>query len=129
AGPPWVQVDGIRLRQVLLNLLTNAVKFTPAGSVALTVRAAADGAVEFAVSDTGPGIPAAERPRLFQPFARLDPAASEGSGLGLALVQGLCGVMGGSVRLEETGAPGATFVARLPLPRCAPPAAELGATA
>ncbi len=123
--PTWVRADGVRLRQVLLNLLTNAVKFTPAGSVSLHARCV-DRQLEFAVSDTGPGIPAAQRARLFQPFARLDPAASDGSGLGLALVQGLCGVMGGRVRFVAGDAPGATFVVTLPLPACEAPAPTLG---
>ncbi len=123
--PGWVLADGVRVRQVLLNLITNAIKFTPAGRVTLQVRRGEDGQVEFAVTDTGPGIPVALRARLFQPFARLDPAATEGSGLGLALVQGLCSVMGGDVQLLDTAEPGATFLARLPLPPCGPPAGEV----
>lgn len=128
AVPGTVRVDGVRLRQILLNLLTNAVKFTRAGRVALNVRCAEDAVIEFLVSDTGPGIPVAVRPRLFQPFARLDPAAGEGSGLGLALVQGMCAVMGGSVRLLEGTGAGAAFLVRLPLIRCAG-AASVPATA
>jgi CheY-like chemotaxis protein/nitrogen-specific signal transduction histidine kinase len=118
--PRWVQADGVRLRQILLNLLNNAIKFTPAGSVTLEVQPR-DRDVEFVVTDSGPGIPGALRPRLFQPFARLDPAAGGGSGLGLALVQGLCAVMGGTIKLIENSAgEGATFCVRLPLPVCAP---------
>lgn len=118
--PVWVRADGVRLRQVLLNLLTNAVKFTAAGTITLTVRRRGDGQIEFVIADTGSGIPVALRSRLFQPFARLDPATSGGSGLGLALVQGLCGVMGGTVTLDEASERGATFIARLPLPACEP---------
>jgi signal transduction histidine kinase/CheY-like chemotaxis protein len=125
--PLWVRVDGVRLRQILLNLLNNAVKFTPVGRIAFLVRPHSDGSIEFVVADTGPGIPPGLRPRLFQPFARLDPAAGGGSGLGLALVQGLCGVMGGSVHLADSVGEGATFVVRLPLVRCeAPVAAAAG---
>lgn len=120
--PAWVKADDVRLRQILLNLLNNAVKFTPVGRILFTVRCADEIGLEFVVTDTGPGIPTALRPRLFQPFARLDPAAGGGSGLGLALVQGLCGVMGGTVRLAESEAPGATFVVSLPLPRADAPA-------
>jgi CheY-like chemotaxis protein len=122
--PAWVRADGVRLRQVLLNLLTNAVKFTPAGAVMLSVHRAPDAphALMFVIADTGPGIPAALRPRLFQPFARFDPSTANGSGLGLALVQGLCGAMGGHVRLDDTAARGATFEVELPLPACEPPA-------
>lgn len=119
--PAWVRADDIRLRQILLNLLNNAVKFTAVGKVTLTVRRVDDGPLEFVVADTGPGIPSALRTRLFQPFARLDPAAGGGSGLGLALVQGLCGVMGGTVRLAEGAGEGATFIVQLPLPRSEPP--------
>lgn len=123
--PAWVRTDGVRLRQVLLNLLNNAVKFTRKGGVTLTVRSR-ENAVEFSIADTGPGIPAAQRSRLFQPFARLDPAAGGGSGLGLALVQGMCGAMGGEVRLAETS-PGCTFVVQLPLGSCAAPPREVPA--
>ena len=112
--PDTVAADGVRLRQILLNLLTNAVKFTPAGSVSLTVRSLPGGRVEFVIADTGPGISPALRARLFQPFTRLDPA-SGGSGLGLALVHGLCAAMGGTVTLRE-GGPGSTFTVELPLP-------------
>ena len=121
--PLWVNVDDVRLRQILLNLLNNAVKFTPVGRVTFLVRSNPDGMTEFVVADTGPGIPPELRSRLYQPFARLDPAAGGGSGLGLALVQGLCGVAGGTVHLAALDGPGATFVVRLPLARCeAPPA-------
>lgn len=120
--PLWVRADDVRLRQILLNLLNNAVKFTPVGRVTFLVRPLADGRIEFVIADTGPGIPVALRPRLYQPFARLDPSAGGGSGLGLALVQGLCGVMGGAVHLADGGGDGATFVVRLPLARCEAPA-------
>ena len=127
--PEWIEADGVRLRQILLNLLTNAVKYTPAGSVTLRVQCPGHDRIELVVTDTGPGIPPVLRSRLFQPFARLDPAASGGSGLGLALVKGLCAVMGGDVRLEAMVKEGATFVASLPLRACArpaTPAAEAG---
>jgi signal transduction histidine kinase/DNA-binding NarL/FixJ family response regulator len=110
--PDVVATDGVRLRQILLNLLTNAVKFTPAGCVSLAVRGAPGNGVQFVVSDTGPGIVPALRSRLFQPFTRLDPA-SDGSGLGLALVHGLCAAIGGQVELLDTGT-GATFVVSVP---------------
>lgn len=110
--PVVVATDGVRLRQILLNLLTNAVKFTPAGRVSLTALTAADSRVQFIVSDTGPGIAPEFRNRLFQPFARLDPA-SGGSGLGLALVHGLCAAMGGKVELLESDV-GTTFAVTLP---------------
>jgi signal transduction histidine kinase/DNA-binding NarL/FixJ family response regulator len=116
--PEWVTTDSVRLRQILLNLLTNSVKFTPAGSVTMTVKRTADLRVEFVVADSGPGIPHALRARLFQPFTRLDPA-SGGSGLGLALVHGLCTAMGGNVALSDA-TEGAVFTVTLPLPEQQP---------
>lgn len=120
--PEWVMADSVRLRQILLNLLNNAVKFTPAGKVSLTVRCTAAEKVEFVVADTGPGIPESLRARLFQPFTRLDPTTG-GSGLGLALVHGLCSAMGGGVVLEEA-TQGAVFRVTLPLPDRQPALAE-----
>ncbi len=118
--PLWVSGDGVRLRQILLNLLKNAVKFTSAGKVSLTIRRH-QSEVDFVIADTGPGIPAAQRDRLFKPFARLDPTSASGSGLGLALVHGLAQAMGGEIWLEPDTGVGATFVVRLPLSPCAPP--------
>jgi signal transduction histidine kinase/ActR/RegA family two-component response regulator len=121
--PDQVRVDPVRLRQVLLNLLANGVKFTARGEVRLQVRRAPDAVpsasavpIEFLVSDTGPGIPAAKRAELFKPFSRLDAAETEGTGLGLALVAGLCTSMGGSVRLlDDSAVAGASFLVTLPL--------------
>jgi signal transduction histidine kinase/DNA-binding NarL/FixJ family response regulator len=118
--PTWVEIDPVRMRQILLNLLGNAVKFTPKGHVNLSVERVdeTDGQiaqVEIVVSDTGPGIPAAQRHRLFQPFVQLG-ETPEGTGLGLSLVAGLCTAMGGSVRCDEV-AVGARFSVRLPLAR------------
>lgn len=121
--PTWVNGDGIRLRQILLNLLKNAVKFTARGKVSLTIRREKS-EIDFVVTDTGPGIPLAQRDRLFQPFARLDPTSASGSGLGLALVHGLAQAMGGEIWLEPGTAVGATFVVRLPLSPCAAPDIE-----
>lgn len=118
ALPATVRCDAVRVRQILLNLLANAVKFTAAGEVRLRARVAPGpaGGVEFTVSDTGPGIPPEHRASLFQPFARLGAADGvEGTGLGLALVARLSASMGGGVRYDD-GATGATFVVTLPLP-------------
>ncbi len=86
-APPQIVADPARLRQILLNLLGNAVKYTPTGSVELRVLAGASpGGLRIEVADTGRGIDAASRDRLFQDFERLDAAASvEGAGLGLAI--------------------------------------------
>ena len=71
--PLWRHGDDMRLRQVLINLVGNAVKFTPAGHISVRVGAGTGGAVQFAVADTGIGIGDAERARLFQPFADAGP--------------------------------------------------------
>ena len=113
--PTAVETDPVRLRQILLNLLVNAVKFTARGGVRLAVRRPAD-EFEFVVSDTGPGIPAARRAQLFQPFVRLEGSvATEGTGLGLALVSGLCTVMGGRITHADNPDGGSTFIVQLPL--------------
>lgn len=131
--PEWVEVDDVRLRQIFLNLLNNAVKFTPRGSVSLHARLLdspsarrPEGScgVEFVVCDTGPGIAPELCARLFQPFVRLDPCSEiEGSGLGLALVRGLCTALGGTVELGPTKV-GAAFVVKLPLQRTSEPVAR-----
>ena len=125
--PDRVCCDPVRLRQVLVNLLANAVKFTDHGEVRLQVRTAAAAApapVEFIVSDTGPGIPAERRGELFTPFSRLGRTTeTEGAGLGLAVVASLCRLMGGVARLDESVSPGACFVVTLPLEAAADGAA------
>ncbi len=103
-----MQVDMRRLKQMLVNLLGNAVKFTPTGGqVRLQVDTdAAQGLITFAVEDTGIGIAAENLGRLFQPFTQIDNSLTrqhEGTGLGLALVRRLAGLMGGSVVLASAG--------------------------
>ena len=137
-APAFVQADGARLRQVLLNLLGNAVKFTQEGRVTLTVRRGEPPApekatvppdeafagvwVELRVADTGPGIDPDDQPRIFQPFTRLETGTqTEGAGIGLALVARLCAAMKGRVRVESDGEHGTTFVVRLPLVPSAEP--------
>jgi len=99
--------DSLRLTQVLTNLLGNAVKFTAAGTVSLSVQQPAAGRLRFAVRDTGIGMTAAQRQRLFQPFAQADSSTTRqfgGTGLGLAISQRLVELMGGTI--EVTSAPG-----------------------
>ncbi len=116
--PPAVMVDGLRLRQVLANLFSNAVKFTDRGQVVLQVRchsAITPGSVElrFEVRDTGVGISEDARPRLFQPFEQGDASTTRrfgGSGLGLALCQKLVGLLGGgSIVVESERGRGSSF--------------------
>jgi signal transduction histidine kinase len=113
-----VRADGDRLQQVLLNLLTNALKFTePGGRIGL--RAAADGrTVAIAVSDTGCGIAADMCERIFEPFVQVDARltrAHDGLGLGLAISRDLARGMGGDLTVESTLGAGSTFTVVLPL--------------
>ncbi|MBL6454848.1 response regulator [Belnapia sp. T6] len=117
----WVQADPLRLRQVLLNLLGNAVKFTAEGEVVLRIHPAAGGLIRFEVSDTGPGMTEAERTALFREFMRLPgTAGAEGSGLGLAITARLVALMGGTVGCESEKGQGSLFWVELPLPASAP---------
>ena len=113
--PQEVVADPTRLREVLLNLLGNAVKFTIRGSVELRLQMAADAAMlRIEVVDTGPGIPADLRRLLFQDFERLGADAVEGAGLGLALSARLMTLMGGKLGHQDNPAGGAVFWAELP---------------
>lgn len=112
-----LQADPDKLRQILVNLLGNAVKFTERGRVGLRVSRVG-GEMEFAVSDTGMGIPAMELSRLFQPFGQLDGGLTRrhgGTGLGLYISRRLARLMGGDVTVESMPGEGSTFTLRLPL--------------
>ena len=117
--PQHIVTDPRRLRQVLLNLLGNAVKFTVRGSVELRVLTAAEGAnLRFEVADTGPGISAEQRGRLFRDFERLDAEATrtvEGAGLGLYISYQLTTLMGGRVGHAQNPRGGSVFWMELPL--------------
>jgi PAS domain S-box-containing protein len=122
--PPVIEMmaDIRRVKQMLINLLTNAVKFTPeGGQVRLEVLVRPeDDLVEFAVQDTGIGIAPDDMVKLFKPFIQLDSSlarASEGTGLGLALVSRLAEVHGGHVRVTSEGVPGRGSRFTLTLPR------------
>ncbi|MEM9762250.1 MAG: ATP-binding protein [Pseudomonadota bacterium] len=128
AMPPRVVGDETRLRQIVTNLLGNAVKFTQEGHVVLRLSQAEEpGAVVIQVQDTGPGIPPALRERIFTAFAQgpLRTAQEGGTGLGLVICQRLAGAMGGDVTLEPTEGTGATFTCTLRLDPAPEP--ELGA--
>ncbi|HYD44525.1 MAG TPA: response regulator [Phenylobacterium sp.] len=115
-GLSRLTTDEGRLRQVLLNFLGNAVKFTQAGGVLLTAEPRG-GAIRFTVADSGPGVPAADRARVFEPFVQTDPAHAHqlgGAGLGLAIAQRLAEAMGGAVGLDASPLGGAAFWVELP---------------
>jgi signal transduction histidine kinase len=112
--------DADAVRQIALNLLDNAVKYGPDGQTIRVTLASEGGLVRLGVEDQGPGIPADQRDRIFEPFVRLDPADRDlttGTGLGLALVRDLTVLQGGSCRAESaTNGPGARLVVELPGP-------------
>ena len=115
-----LQVDECRMRQVLVNLLTNAIKFTPSGGrVSLAGRLESHAWMQFSVSDTGIGIAPADHSKLFQSFMQLDSDLNrqyEGTGLGLALVKQIVELHSGSVSLASQLGEGSCFTVRLPYP-------------
>ncbi|GAP67116.1 signal transduction histidine kinase [Mizugakiibacter sediminis] len=123
-APRALRGDALRIQQVLLNLASNAIKFTERGEVRLALARAADGSAQFSVTDTGPGIPEASRERLFQRFEQDEAGEGRrqgGSGLGLAICRELVALMGGRIEVASAPGQGSTFRVCLPLPECAPP--------
>ncbi|HEX3918966.1 MAG TPA: ATP-binding protein [Caulobacteraceae bacterium] len=111
--------DASRLRQVLCNLVANAIKFTETGRVALTLRAC-DAGLCCVVSDTGPGIAADRLPQLFEKFVQADSSTTRrfgGAGLGLAICKELCAAMGGTVSAVSQRGVGSSFTVEIPLAR------------
>ena len=129
--PEWLQGDAVRIRQILLNLLGNAIKFTDTGEVALRIEPSPQG-LRFVVSDTGPGLNAEQKQRLFRRFEQAEGARTSaryrGSGLGLAICQELAAAMDGRIDVDSEPGQGTRFIVELPLPVAAapatPPAAE-----
>ncbi|MDB5469461.1 MAG: histidine kinase [Caulobacter sp.] len=118
------QADALRLRQILTNLISNAVKFTSEGEVGVGIDRTADGLV-FVVRDTGPGIAPEALDRLFDRFAQADSTTTRrfgGSGLGLAICRDICNLMGGVLEVESRPGQGSTFRVGLPM-ACVGPAA------
>jgi signal transduction histidine kinase len=114
-----VTVDPMRLRQILLNLLSNACKFTKQGEVTLRARRAAEGrdGIELAVADTGIGMTAEQQAKLFQEFSQADRSTAQrfgGTGLGLAISRKLARMMGGDVTVASEPGKGSVFTVRLP---------------
>lgn len=109
-----LRTDPVRLDQILVNLVSNALRHSPDGStVTVEGDAVADG-VEIRVRDAGPGVPADLRDRIFEPFERFDPHSGVGTGLGLPVSRRLAEVMGGRLTVEEGTGSGASFLLFLP---------------
>jgi signal transduction histidine kinase/DNA-binding response OmpR family regulator/ligand-binding sensor domain-containing protein len=115
--PAWVEADAQKLRQVLDNLIGNAIKFTAKGGVTLRVRTNGE-VIGFAVTDTGPGISLEDQQRLFQAFeqASTNHSTVAGTGLGLAISRALVERFGGRLTMESTPGQGSTFAFSLTLP-------------
>jgi PAS domain S-box-containing protein len=134
---PAVRADPVRLKQVLVNLLSNALKYTPPGGRVWVTWHAAGSGVRVEVGDTGPGLAPQQQERLFQPFERLDAVHSgvDGAGIGLALGKWLVNLMQGELGVNSTPGAGSLFwvqmaaaappvaAAKAPAPAAAPPAA------
>jgi PAS domain S-box-containing protein len=116
--PQWVNGDPVRLRQILANYMSNALKFTAAGSIEAGVRLLPDRRLRVEVRDSGPGIEPALQPRLFHPFSQADASTTRrygGTGLGLSICRQLAVLMGGGVGVESRPGAGSVFWADLPL--------------
>jgi signal transduction histidine kinase len=112
-GLPMIEVDPVRIREVLSNLVANAIRHTPPGGSVTVSATLADPWLELRVVDTGPGIDPALLPHVFDRFVKTP--GSVGSGLGLAIARSLAEAHGGSVEVEATGSAGTAFRVRLPV--------------
>jgi signal transduction histidine kinase len=124
--PGALPVDPNRMRQVLYNLLSNALKFTPAGGHVDVTAEMDEDKVRISVSDDGIGIPLEDQPRVFEEFAQVaEHGPHEGSGLGLSIVRRLVAAHGGHVELESVPGEGSTFIVTLPRRRADHPPADV----
>ena len=120
--PVRLAVDRQRIREMLLNLVTNAIKYTPQGGAIDLVLSEQDGAVHLTVRDTGIGIAPGDLPHIFERFWRADPARSRtgdrpGTGLGLAITKWIAEAHGGSITVQSRPGRGTVFTVRLPRTR------------
>jgi signal transduction histidine kinase len=115
---PALRTDRQKVKQIVLNLLSNALKFTPAGTVTMTaIYDARHKQVDIAVKDTGVGIPIEDQAKVFEDFRQLDSSPARGyggTGLGLSICRRLAHILGGSIDLESTPGKGSTFTLHLP---------------
>src|SRR5690606_640083 len=119
ALPRVVLGDGVRVRQILANLVNNAIKFTAEGEIGVTVRALPDSRVRFTVTDSGVGFDAEQKARIFGRFHQADGSITRrfgGTGLGLAISRDLADLMGGILECESRAGEGSNFWFELPLP-------------
>ncbi len=114
-GQPLVKLDHGLMEQVLVNLLRNAGRYTPHGTMVTISAQINDGALDLIVEDDGPGFPAEALPHLFEKFYRVAGARSHGSGLGLSIAKGFVEAHGGAIRAENGGQGGARFVIHIPV--------------
>ena len=121
--PATVLIDEVKLRQILVNLLANAVKFTEHGGITLRASLRDESMLQFQVQDTGIGIPLDRQRIIFEPFQQLGNAAT-GSGLGLPISQRLCEAMGGTLNVQSAIGTGSCFSFYVPLRTAAPVSAE-----
>ncbi|WP_052476470.1 ATP-binding protein [Cohnella kolymensis] len=132
--PDYIYGDYERLKQVLLNLLGNAVKFTPKGSISVRVRLAKEDAslLAITVTDTGIGIDPDQLTNIFEPFVQIDSFTTrkyEGTGLGLAISSKIVGMMGGEIYAESDGKSGSSFTFTIRLQKISPPPQRRGSRA
>ena len=114
--PRMIETDPLRLKQILLNLIGNAIKFTDTGEVAIKADAS-DGVFNLSVRDTGPGISQADQAKLFQEFQQADNSitkAKGGTGLGLAIARRIVEMHGGRLWVESKVGEGSTFIFEVP---------------
>ncbi|MBN1221581.1 MAG: hypothetical protein JXM69_21850 [Anaerolineae bacterium] len=117
-GLPRIQADPDRIQQALVNLLDNAIKYTPSGGTVTLQLTSEGGYIRVEVSDTGPGIPPADLPHLFEPLYRADSARHRpGTGLGLTIVRAIVAQHGASISVASLPQQGTTFTFRLPVAR------------
>jgi len=114
-GTPALVTDPVRLQQILVNLLSNAIRHSPADATVRVAVSAQGGTLAFSVADQGPGVPAEYRDRLFEPFERFDPHSGLGTGLGLPISRRLAEVLGGELHLDSGSGTGAIFTLTLPV--------------